>query len=490
MTTISELTRGVHDRSSAAALVEESLQRIDRLEPQLHCLLSSDRQFITEQLDDLGERLQSGEHLRLAGLPIIVKDNLCIRGSQTTCGSRMLEGFLPPYDATVWQKLKAAGAILVGKANMDEFAMGSSTENSAFGPTHNPWALDRVPGGSSGGSAAAVAAGYALAALGTDTGGSIRQPAAFCGITGLKPTYGRVSRYGLIAFASSLDQVGPLTRSAVDAALVFSVLAGFDPKDATSSDKPLSPHFINLESAPSLRGVKLAIPGAVYRLLHERARASFEVALDELRRIGVGLEKVEVPFLEEALSAYYVIAPAEASSNLARYDGIRFGPPHTTSDFANVAELTMRTRSTFFGSEVKRRIMLGTYTLSAGYYEAFYHRAQQVRTALRQAYEAIFSQGFLAVLTPTTPGPAFVIGEKTSDPVAMYLSDALTVAANLTGLPALSIPSGFSSEGLPLGLQLQGPAFSELDLLTLARDYQRATPHHLSEPPISHCSPN
>jgi aspartyl-tRNA(Asn)/glutamyl-tRNA(Gln) amidotransferase subunit A len=327
-----------------------------------------------------------------------------------------------------------------------------------------------------------VAAGYVPASLGSDTGGSIRQPAAFCGVTGLKPTYGRVSRYGLVAFASSLDQIGPITHDATDAALILSVIGGYDRRDSTSADQALPEGLRDLETASALGKVRLAVPDVVSRLLPVTARDSFQSSLDELRGLGAEIEEVSLPYLEEALSAYYVIAPAEASSNLARYDGVRYGARPQGASFENVSDLTTQTRSALFGPEVKRRIMLGTYTLSAGYYDAYYNRAQKVRTALRQAYEEILSRGYLAILTPTTPGPAFGVGEKVADPVAMYLCDIFTVSANLTGLPALSVPSGFSPEGLPLGLQLQGRAFCELELLTLARDYQRATDHHRKRP--------
>lgn len=485
MNSICAAVARVQESGNPEALLAEALLAIEQGEPQLGCLLGHDRDFVAAQVERLSERLQQGEELPLAGLPIVIKDNICVRGQKTTCASKMLANFVPPYDATVWERLQEAGAILVGKANMDEFAMGSSTENSAFAITRNPWDRSRVPGGSSGGSAAAVAAGYVLASLGSDTGGSIRQPAAFCGVTGLKPTYGRVSRYGLVAFASSLDQVGPFTRSATDAAQILSVIGGYDPRDATSAENPLPVALRDLESAPSLSGVRLAVPDVVSRLLPDDTLANFEAALAELRELGVIIDEVALPYLEEALSAYYVIAPAEASSNLARYDGVRYGARPDGETFENVSDLTTRTRSALFGHEVKRRIMLGTYTLSAGYYEAYYNRAQKVRTALRNAYDAVLSQGYLAVLTPTTPGPAFAIGEKTSDPVAMYLCDVFTVSANLTGLPALSIPSGFSSEGLPLAIQLQGRAFSELELLTLARDYQRATEHHSRRPELT-----
>jgi aspartyl-tRNA(Asn)/glutamyl-tRNA(Gln) amidotransferase subunit A len=483
MESISAAVARVRDSGQADTLIQPALAAIDQGEPQLHCLLASDRDFVASQLEQLQSRMQAGEQPLLAGLPVILKDNITVRGQTTTCASRMLENFVPPYDATVWEKLRQAGAILVGKANMDEFAMGSSTENSAFGVTRNPWDPSRVPGGSSGGSAAAVAAGYVLASLGSDTGGSIRQPAAYCGVTGLKPTYGRVSRYGLVAFASSLDQIGPITRSAEDAALMLSVIGGYDPKDSTSSEEELPAALADLAGAPRLDGqVRLALPEVVNRLLPEEARASFNASLDELRAMGVQIDEVSLPYLEEALAAYYVIAPAEASSNLARYDGVRYGARPANSEFENVSDLTTKTRSALFGPEVKRRIMLGTYTLSAGYYDAYYNRAQKVRTALRNAYDQVLSQGYLAVVTPTAPGPAFSLGERVDDPVAMYLADIFTVAANLTGLPALSVPCGFSPEGLPLGLQLQGKAFSELELLTLARDYQRTTNHHTQSP--------
>lgn len=489
MSSISAAVARVLNSGRPQTLVEPALEAIDRGEPRLSCLLASDREFVAAQMADVESRLKAGESLPLAGLPIILKDNICVRGQLTTCASKMLANFVPPYDATVWEKLRAAGAIMVGKANMDEFAMGSSTENSAFALTRNPWDLGRVPGGSSGGSAAAVAAGYVLASLGSDTGGSIRQPAAYCGVTGVKPTYGRVSRYGLVAFASSLDQIGPITHTAVDAALVLSVIGGYDRRDSTSAEEEVPVLLGDLESAPSLEGVRLALPDVVNRLLPEDARQSFEASLVELRQMGVTIEEVNLPHLEEALAAYYVIAPAEASSNLARYDGVRYGARPQNTDFENVSDLSTRTRSALFGAEVKRRIMLGTYTLSAGYYDAYYNRAQKVRTALRQAYDGVLGKGFLAVITPTAPGPAFPIGDKVNDPVAMYLSDIFTVSANLTGLPAVSVPSGFSQEGLPLGLQLQGRAFSELDLLTLARDYQKATNHHARRPSIPVGSP-
>lgn len=464
--------------------VTSSLQTIDRLEPQLNCLLASNREHVAQQVSQLQDRLSKGEKdLPLAGIPIVLKDNICVEGQETTCGSKMLGNFVPPYNATVWQKLSQAGAIMVGKANMDEFAMGSSTENSAFGVTRNPWDPECVPGGSSGGSAAVVSAGYVPVSLGSDTGGSIRQPASFCGITGLKPTYGRVSRYGLVAFASSLDQIGPFARHAEDAAYLLACMAGYDPMDATCAQVAVPPELLDLAAAPKLNKVRLAVPKIVSKLLPQELLESFHQSLEEFRSFGCEVEEVELPYLEESLSAYYVIAPAEASSNLARYDGVRYGQRPGGLDFENISELTTKTRSTQFGKEVKRRIMLGTYTLSAGYYDAYYNRAQKVRTALRNAYVQTL-ENFTAILTPTTPGPAFKVGEKVDDPVAMYLSDIFTVSANLTGLPAISIPSGFF-QAKPLGVQLLGAPFSELELLTLCRDFQGATPYHQERPALA-----
>ena len=480
---LKEMARQVVESGQADLHVRKALQTIDELEPKLNCLLRNDKEFVERQVAELQARLECGEsELPLAGVPIILKDNICVLGQTTTCASKMLGNFVPPYDATVWTKLRQAGAVMVGKANMDEFAMGSSTENSAFGVTRNPWDTDRVPGGSSGGSAAAVSAGYVPISLGSDTGGSIRQPAAFCGITGLKPTYGRVSRYGLVAFASSLDQIGPFGRSAVDAARLLACIAGYDSMDATSSEEAVEGELFDLDRVEALKGARLAVPRVVAKLLPDDMKEAFQVTLDEFRKMGAQVEEVDLPYMEESLSAYYVIAPAEASSNLARYDGVRYGR-RPEGDFENISHLTTRTRSEMFGKEVKRRIMLGTYPLSAGYYDAYYNRAQKVRTALRNAYVETL-KNFTAILTPTTPAPAFKVGEKVDDPVAMYLSDIFTVSANLTGLPALSIPSGFL-QGLPLGVQLLGKPFSETTLLTLARDYQQATNHHQQTPELA-----
>ena len=422
----------------------------------------------------------------LLGVPVTIKDVICTRGQPTTAASRILTGFRPPYDATVATRLGEAGAIVVGKTNCDEFAMGSSTEHSAYGPSRNPWDPDRTPGGSSGGAAAAVAAGLAPVAIGSDTGGSIRQPAAFCGVVGLKPTYGRVSRYGLLAFASSLDQIGPLTRTVGDAAVALGVLAGRDPRDATSVDAPIDDYATALTG--EVAGLRVGVP----RTLLERGDAgidgevlaAFRQTLDVLATAGVVLVDVELAHAEYAVPVYYLIAPAEASSNLARYDGVRYGARTTSAaegdgegDAFPLAAMYDRTRDAGFGPEVKRRIMLGTYALSAGYYDAYYRRAQRVRSLIRRDYHVAFGAdsgpGVDVVAMPTTPAPAFRLGEHLQDPLAMYLGDVFTVSANLTGLPALNVPAGFTAAGLPIGLQLVGRAFDEATLLRLGDAYER-----------------
>lgn len=412
----------------------------------------------------------------LSGKTVALKDNLCVKGWPTTAGSRILENFVPPYTATVVERLRAAGARLLGKTNLDEFAMGSSTENSAYGVTRNPWDLERVPGGSSGGSAAAVAAGLCDLALGTDTGGSIRQPAAFCGITGLKPTYGRVSRYGLIAYGSSLDQIGPMAYSAEDCARLLQVIAGPDPLDSTCYQEA-SPDFLAQMKA-ECRGLRLGWDPTLVKDLAPEMRAAFESGLQVYRELGAQLVEVSLPHIEYSLPAYYLIATAEASSNLARYDGVRYG--HRAQGAKDVASMMSKTRSEGFGAEVKRRIMLGTYALSSGYYDAYYAQAQKMRTLLRQDFEQVFTVADAFAL-PTTPAPAFKIGEKSADPLAMYLSDVYTVVANLTGLPALSHPGGFVGE-LPVGLQLMAPAWQEGRLLQLAHHFQRLTSFHQKRP--------
>ena len=408
----------------------------------------------------------------LAGVPVALKDNLCVRGMRTTASSKILDDFVPPYDATVVRRLEAAGAVIVGKTNCDEFAMGSSNENSAYGPVRNPWNLETTPGGSSGGSAAAVAAGCVPLALGSDTGGSIRQPASFCGVVGLKPTYGRVSRYGLLAFASSLDQIGPLTRTVKDAALALSVLAGSDPADATCADAPVPDYTRALTGDVS--GVRIGVPrGFLAAGLHDGVRQAFEAALDTLREAGATLVDIELPHARFAIPVYYLVCTAEASSNLARYDGVRYGFRASTARDVSLKAMYSRTRDEGFGPEVKRRIMLGTYVLSAGYYDAYYLKAQQVRTLLRRDYDAAFAQADVVAM-PTSPVPPFRLGEKIADPLQMYLTDIFTVSANLAGLPGIRVPCGFTG-GLPVGLQLLGKMFDEASILRVADAYERLT---------------
>lgn len=460
----------------ARDLVSAALERIRVQDDALHAFLSVQEAEALARADEVDADLDAGRDPGpLAGLPVALKDNLCTRGVRTTCGSRILESFVPPYDATVVRRLREAGAILVGKTNMDEFAMGSSTENSAFGPTRNPWDPSRVPGGSSGGSAAAVAAGMVPLALGSDTGGSIRQPAAFCGVTGLKPTYGRVSRYGLVAFASSLDQVGPFARDVRDCALVLGVLAGVDPLDATSVDEPVPDYPALLDRGAE--GLRLGVPRSFLERLAPDLAASFEGGLRALEEGGASLVDVDLPHLEYALPTYYILANAEASSNLARYDGVRYGRREPAPE---VARMMRRSRAAGFGAEVKRRIMLGTHTLSSGYHEAYYGRAQKVRTVLQRDFAGALERADLLLL-PTTPAPAFPLGEKVADPLEMYLSDIYTVAVNLAGLPGISVPTA-PVRGLPVGLQILGRPWDEARLLACGHALQVATGHHLLRP--------
>jgi len=407
----------------------------------------------------------------LDGAPIALKDVLCTRGVRTTCASRILETFVPPYDATVVERLAAAGAVILGKTNMDEFAMGSSTEHSAFHPTRNPWDLRRVPGGSSGGSAAVVAAGLAAGALGTDTGGSIRQPAAFCGVVGVKPTYGRVSRYGLVAFASTLDQIGPLAQDVTDAALLLGAIAGPDPLDATALDEPVPDYAGGLDRGVS--GLRLGIPDEYFvEGTDPEVEQAVRTAIDVLRGLGAVPSRVSLPMTRHALATYYLVAPAEASSNLARYDGVKYGL--RVPGGRDLVDMTSRTRAVGFGPEVKRRVMLGTYALSAGYHDAYYGQAQRVRTLVRRDFDAAFA-GVDVIAAPTTPNVAFAHGAK-ADPLSMYLNDVFTVPASMAGLPAVSVPCGFTAGGLPIGLQLVGRPFDESTLLRVARAYERGTP--------------
>jgi aspartyl-tRNA(Asn)/glutamyl-tRNA(Gln) amidotransferase subunit A len=423
------------------------------------------------------QRLKSGNATPLCGIPIVQKDIFCTKGIKTSCGSRMLDSFISPYDATVVEKLNQAGVVTLGKANMDEFAMGSSNETSYFGPVHNPWDRERVPGGSSGGSAAAVAARLAAAATGTDTGGSIRQPAALCGITGLKPTYGRISRFGMIAFASSLDQAGPMTRSAEDAALMLQAMAGFDPKDSTSADQPVPDYSAQLND--SLEGLRIGLPKEYFgEGLDAGVAASVEAAVEEYKKLGAQPVDISLPNSALAVPTYYVVAPAECSSNLSRFDGVRFG--HRCDDPQDLEDLYKRSRGEGFGDEVKRRIMIGTYALSAGYYDAYYLKAQKTRHLISDDFKQAFEQVDV-IMGPTSPDCAFRLGEKADDPVTMYLNDIYTIAANLAGLPGISIPMG-AVNGLPAGLQIIGNYFDEARLLNLAHKLQQATDWHLAAP--------
>ncbi len=459
-----ELSAMLADGSvTATQIVASTLARIDEVDPRVKAYLTPTPQLARERADELDAYLSTGApQSPAAGIPVALKDVLATNGIRTTCGSKILETYVPPYDSTAWTRLSGAGAVLVGKTNCDEFAMGSSNENSAYGAVHNPWDLDRVPGGSSGGSAAAVAAGEAVWALGTDTGGSVRQPASLCGVVGLKPTYGRISRYGLIAFASSLDTVGTFTRSVGDAASMLGVLAGHDPRDATSIDEPV-PDYPATLGAGDLKGVRVGVIAEAFgEGVEPGVAASVRHAVDRLAVIGAEVGEVSLPHAGYALSAYYLIAPSEASSNLARYDGVRYGF-RAEGEHADSVAMMFATRGHGFGPEVKRRIMLGTYALSAGYYEAYYGQAQKVRTLVIRDYEQAF-QNYDVLVSPTSPTTAFKIGEKADDPMAMYLNDIFTIPANLAGVPAMSVPCGLDEAGLPVGIQLTAPVLDEATL--------------------------
>ena len=474
---------------SAVEVTQAHLDRIKQHEGKVHAFLHQDAEAALTAARAVDERRAKGESLgKLAGVPIALKDVLCTKGVPTTCASKMLKDFRPPYNATVIEKLIAAGAVPVGKTNMDEFAMGSSTENSAYGPTRNPWDLDRIPGGSSGGSAAAVAADFAPISLGSDTGGSIRQPAALCGIVGLKPTYGRVSRYGLIAFASSLDQIGPFSHDLADTALLLGVIAGKDPRDATSVDEPVPDYLGNLDQKPKSLRI-----GLVREFFGEGLDPEVESAIREAIRVyeaaGATIKEVSLPHSKYGAPAYYLVAPAECSSNLARYDGTIFGHRAENFDATTPAEeglpplirMMMASRAEGFGPEVKRRIMLGTFALSAGYADQYYNQALKVRRLIRNDFDAAFAEVDV-LIGPTTPTAAFKLGEKTADPLAMYLSDIYTITTNLAGIPGISIPCGLTKSGLPIGLQLIAPAFAEDNLLRTARVFEAATDWHTRRP--------
>jgi aspartyl-tRNA(Asn)/glutamyl-tRNA(Gln) amidotransferase subunit A len=460
---------------SARELTEATLARLQAVEPEVHAFLEVCAERALADADRVDTARAAGEIMPpLAGIPVAIKDNLCTRGVRTTCSSRMLEHFVPPYESTVTERLWKAGAVLIGKTNLDEFAMGSSTETSAFGPSRNPWDPSRVPGGSSGGSAAAVASGACLVALGSDTGGSIRQPASFCGVVGLKPTYGRVSRWGLVAFASSLDQVGPFSGSVADAAEVLQVIAGEDPRDATCLKAPVDDYVSALQQPLTGLRVGLIQEGFLEQGLDEQVKASVLAAAEVLKNLGCELVDVSCPRFDDGIATYYVIAPSEASANLARYDGVKYGLRSTSGDKDdNLALMTARTRAEGFGEEVKRRILIGTYALSAGYVDAYYKQAQRVRTLIRQDFDQAFARVDV-LLSPTSPTTAFRFGAHTEDPLAMYMADLLTIPANLAGLPAISLPCGFDSQGLPIGLQLIGGVLEEAKLLRVAHHYERA----------------
>ena len=455
--------------SEIKTVIEKTLDNAERLNGELNSFLTIEREYALNRADELE---QSSEEQTLKGLAIAVKDNICTKFSQTSCGSRILGNYRPPYNATAVEKLLDAGAVIVGKANMDEFAMGSSNENSAYGAVKNPWDLERVPGGSSGGSAVAVASGVVRASLGSETGGSVRQPASLCGIVGFKPTYGRISRFGLVAFASSLDQIGIFGQTSKDVADVLGAIAGRDANDSTTADVAVPDYAAELEK--DIKGKKIGVPRALFGVgLDDEIRNAVEQSIENYRSLGAEIVDIELPNAKYGIAVYYIICTAEASSNLARFDGVRYG---LRAEGANeLREMYMKTREMGFGAEVKRRIMLGTYVLSSGYYDAYYSKAQKVRTLLKRDYARAFEQCD-AILTPTSPSAAFKIGEKSDDPLAMYLSDIYTVSANLTGTPGISVPCGLSGEGLPIGLQLIGNHWSEAALLNLAHVYENEFP--------------
>ena len=469
--------------TSSQELTQACLDRIERLDPSLHAFLTLVPEKALRQAQEADKKITAWRRAPdtapppLLGLPIAVKDVLCVKDIRCTCGSRILENFVPAYSATAVERLLQAGVVILGKTNTDEYAMGSSTENSAYGVTHNPWKLDHVPGGSSGGSAAAVAASLVPTALGSDTGGSVRQPASYCGVTGLKPTYGRVSRYGLVAYGSSLDTVGAFGRTAEDVAAVFTLMAGYDPRDATTMDLPVPQ--IDLGNPGSLKGLRIGVPAEYFIAgIQPEVEAANRLAISVLESLGAAIQPISLPHTEYALPVYYLIAPAEASANLARYDGVRFGP---RIEGQAMWDVFFNTRGDLFGSEVKRRIMLGTYALSAGYYDAYYGQAQKVRTLIQSDFTAAFEQ-VDAIAAPVAPTTAFRIGEHTGDPLAMYLEDIFTLPANLAGVPGLAFPVGFDQQGLPIGMQLMASHFREDLLLQIAHTYQQVTNWHLSKP--------
>lgn len=478
--------RELHDQlirkeRSAVEIVQESLNQIQALEPKLHSFLQVTSDRALEFAKQIDAKIAAGDEIGLlAGIPIGIKDNLCTQGVPTTCASKILQNFVPPYESTVTQKLIDAGAVMVGKTNLDEFAMGGSSETSAYAKTANPWDTSRVPGGSSGGSAAAVAGGECPIALGSDTGGSIRQPASFCGIVGMKPTYGLVSRYGLVAFASSLDQIGPFARSVEDAAILLNAIAGYDPKDSTSLKVEIPDYTQFLAS--DLKGKRVGIIKETFgEGLDPEVEKAVMSAIDQLKALGAEVKEISCPRFRYGIAAYYIIAPSEASANLARYDGVKYGA--RIEDAENLMEMYTKTRSEGFGAEVKRRIMIGTYALSAGYYDAYYLKAQKVRTLIKQDFEAAFEQVDVLV-SPTAPTTAFKLGDKSQDPLSMYLIDLMTIPVNLAGLPGMSVPCGFDSQGLPIGLQIIGNVLREDQVFQVASAYERSTDWHTRVPKL------
>lgn len=480
--TVSEIARKIKEKEITIKEVLDSVyNRIENVEEKVSAYVTLTKEQAYNRATKLQERLDNGEDIGImGGVPIAIKDNICTNGIKTTCSSKMLENFVPFYDATVIEKLENAGAIIIGKTNMDEFAMGSSTENSAIKKTKNPWDLERVPGGSSGGSAAAVACDIAPCALGTDTGGSIRQPASFCNVVGLKPTYGLVSRYGIVAYASSLDQVGPLTKSVEDAAILLNVIAGKDEKDTTSADIPKKDYLKSIKD--DIKGKKIGVPTEfISDGINEDVKKAYEENLNTLKELGAEIIEIKLDYAKYSLPTYYIIATAEASSNLGRYDGIRYG--HRAKDFSSLDELYVKSRTEGFGDEVKRRIMLGTYVLSSGYYDAYYKRGQKVRTLIIDDFKKAFEKCDV-ISIPTTPNTSFKFGEKTSNPLEMYLEDIYTVPVNIAGLPGISVPGGFDKNGMPIGMQFISKAFDEENLLQVAYTFEKNTGFNMKKPNV------
>lgn len=472
--TIEEARDAIHKGDlSPVELTDALLKRIDKVEGEIRAYVTVTKDSAKEEAGHALALIKKGDKHALTGIPLSIKDNMCTEGVRTTCSSKILHNFIPPYESTATQKLKDGGYVLLGKTNLDEFAMGSSTENSAFGHTRNPWDTERIPGGSSGGSAAAVAAGECLASLGSDTGGSIRQPASLCGVVGLKPTYGRVSRYGLIAFASSLDQIGPITKTVKDSAILLNIISGHDRRDSTSADVPV-PDFTAV-LGHDIKGMKIGIPKEFSVAgLDKDVDSSIKAAIKELESLGAVPVEISLPHTGYAVATYYILATSEASSNLARYDGVRYG---LRAEGEDLIDTYIKTRSEGFGSEVKRRIILGTYALSSGYYDAYYKKAQQVRTLIKEDFDKAY-ETVDVIVTPTTPTTAFKAGEKMEDPLQMYLSDIFTISANLAGGPGISVPCGFDSANLPIGLQIMGKHFDEESVLKIAYAYEQSTEWH------------